>query len=120
MASLVPKAAGPRSAERNRELVLEARSRRRRGRWSVELPCPDEMIGSLAALPLPDGSPEPSVSALYADPLQETLLREHLIEVPIVPWPAPPRRLVRLSAQLYNDLSQYERLGRALRSALAL
>jgi isopenicillin-N epimerase len=32
----------------------------------------------------------------------------------VVPWPAPPRRLLRVSAQLYNEIGQYERLVAAL------
>jgi hypothetical protein len=34
-------------------------------------------------------------------------------------WPAPPRRLVRVSAQLYNRTAQYARLADALRKELA-
>ena len=77
------------------------------------------MIGSLASLPLPDGAPEPPSSPLYTDPLQDRLLFEHRIEVPIVPWPKTPKRLVRISAQLYNDLQDYERLAEAFRVELA-
>ena len=33
-------------------------------------------------------------------------------------WPAPPRRLVRISAQLYNTPADYERLAEALRMLL--
>jgi hypothetical protein len=33
-------------------------------------------------------------------------------------WPAPPRRLIRVSAQLYNRRSQYARLADALRKEL--
>ena len=77
------------------------------------------MIGSLASLPLPDGSAEPPRSALYLDPLQDALLGRHHIEVPVIPWPAPPRRCVRISAQLYNAPEQYERLAVALRDELA-
>jgi isopenicillin-N epimerase len=56
----------------------------------------------------------PSKSPLYLDPLQDRLLNEHSIEVPIIPWPRPPHRLLRISAQLYNSLPQYERLAQAL------
>ncbi len=89
--------------------------------WSCETlgidpPCPDEMIGSLAAIPLSPGSPEPPTSALYADPLQERLLRGWGIEVPIIPWPAPPERLIRISAQLYNRIENYEFLASALKN----
>ncbi len=71
----------------------------------VALPSPDEMIGSLATVPLSDGS--------YLG-LQDALLEKFGIEVPIVPYPAAPKRLVRISAQLYNTLDQYEKLGRAI------
>jgi isopenicillin-N epimerase len=79
-------------------------------------PCPASMIGSLASVPLPDAPhPAPPLSPLYADPLQEKLLREHRIEVPVIPWPAPPRRLLRVSAALYNHLAQYAVLAEVLR-----
>jgi len=103
---------------RNRALVLEAR-RTLCAALQVPLPCPDEMIGSLAAMPIPDGSPEPPTSALYADPLQNALRARYGIEVPIVPWPRPPKRLVRISGQLYNTPAQYERLAEALPALLS-
>jgi isopenicillin-N epimerase len=84
----------------------------------VAPPCPDSMIGTLASLPLQD-APVPPKAPLYIDPLQDALLFEHRIEVPVVPWPAPPRRLLRISAQLYNAPEQYERLARVLPSLLA-
>ncbi len=33
-------------------------------------------------------------------------------------WPVPPRRLIRVSAQLYNGVPQYARLAGALRKEL--
>jgi isopenicillin-N epimerase len=101
--------------ETNRQLAL-------RGRdvlcntLGIDPPCPDEMIGSLASLPLPDGDGRLSSSPLYADPLQDLLLERFQIEVPVIPWPAPPRRLIRISGQVYNRDGDYEALGRALRS----
>ena len=47
-------------------------------------------------------------------PLQDALRLKHRIEVPIMPWPSPPKRLLRVSAQLYNSLPQYELLAKAL------
>jgi len=84
----------------------------------LDPPCPDEMIGSLASVPLPDGGGEISNSPLYADPLQDELLQEFGIEVPVIPWPAPPQRLIRVSGQVYNRDGDFEKLGRALRSLL--
>jgi len=52
------------------------------------------------------------------DRLRDQLLSEHAIEVPIFPWPAPPKRLLRLSAHLYNSLPQYERLAVTLNTLL--
>jgi isopenicillin-N epimerase len=72
----------------------------------------------MAALPIWDGSAEPPASALYSDPLQTQLLKKPGIEVPLIPWPAPPKRLVRISAQLYNRAPQYELLATALREHL--
>jgi isopenicillin-N epimerase len=47
-------------------------------------------------------------------PLQDQLREKHKIEVPIISWPAPPKRALRISAQLYNSLPQYELLVKAL------
>jgi isopenicillin-N epimerase len=76
--------------------------------------CPDEMVGSLAVVALPDSRNRPPQSPLYTDALQDTLLERFGIEVPIVPWPAWPKRLVRISAQLYNTREQYASLAAAL------
>ncbi|MDH3646647.1 MAG: aminotransferase class V-fold PLP-dependent enzyme [Gammaproteobacteria bacterium] len=81
----------------------------------IDAPCPDEMLGSLASLPLPDSDGPASTSALYGDPLQAELLQRWNIEVPLIPWPAHPKRLIRISAQLYNGITHYERLAGALR-----
>ena len=85
----------------------------------IPLPCPDEMIGSLASVPLPRAkSSKPSKSPLYLDPLQDQLMKAARIEAPVIPWPAPPERLLRISAQLYNSLPQYELLAGTLRKIL--
>ncbi len=83
------------------------------------LPAPEDMLGSLASVELPPGGEGPPTTPLYSDPLQDALFFTHKIEVPIPPWPAPPRRLVRISAQLYNEIADYEALARALVRELA-
>jgi len=75
-------------------------------------PAPDAMLGSLAAVPLPDATEPSSPSGL--DPLHVGLFERCRIEVPVMPWPAWPRRLLRISAQAYNTRAQYEWLADAL------
>jgi len=106
----------PALMARNRALALEAR-RLLCAAAGTPPPCPDEMIGSLAAVRLPDGTAE--VGWRRPDPLQPRLFEDWRIEVPVMSWPAAPRRLVRISAQLYNRREHYERLAEALRKELA-
>jgi isopenicillin-N epimerase len=75
------------------------------------------MIGSLASVILPD-SLTGETGWRVRDPLQARLFDGWGIEVPIMRWPAPPRRLIRISAQLYNSADQYARLAEALRKEL--
>lgn len=113
--SLVP-GGWPEIMRRNRALALTARDILCRS-LEIEAPAPDSMLAAMAAIPLPD-STEPMLPPLYLDPLQDRLFFEHGIEVPIMPWPEPPRRLLRVSAQLYNEPGDYERLATALQTAL--
>lgn len=108
----------PEIRRQNRQLALQARDILCEA-LRVPPPCPDGMIGSLAAVPLPEGSSAQPRSPLYADPLHDALWNQHGIEVPIVPWPAPPKRLVRVSAQLYNHPDEYRELADALRELLS-
>jgi isopenicillin-N epimerase len=82
------------------------------------IPGPDEMIGSIASVPLPSAFGEPQYSAKGIDLLQNWLWEEYRIEVPIIPWYHPTSRLVRVSAQLYNHLDQYRYLAEALRNKI--
>ena len=90
-----------------RDLIAEA--------LGTAAPVPDALIGAMASLPLPDGKQPPRGGI---DPLQDALWARG-IEVPVVLWPAWPRRLLRVSAHLYNRHAQYEQLAGALREALA-
>jgi isopenicillin-N epimerase len=103
----------PALMARNRDLALEAR-KTLCASLGIPLPCPDDMIGSLASMPLPDGSAT-DVKWRRPDPIQAALYAEWKIEVPVMSWPAPPKRLIRISAQLYNTPQQYARLAVALK-----
>ena len=83
----------------------------------IRPPAPDEMLGAMAAVPLPDGMPYPA-AIIPADPLQDKLLFDYQIEVPITAWPEPPKRVLRISAQLYTELGDYQKLASALRAEL--
>jgi selenocysteine lyase/cysteine desulfurase len=41
-------------------------------------------------------------------------LQTHRLEVPVMVFPALPRQLIRISAQLYNSEDQFARLAAAL------
>jgi len=107
----------PAVMARNRALALEAR-RRLGAAAGTPAPCPDDMIGSLASVILPDG-PAAEIGWRRPDPLQRRLFEAWGIEVPVMSWPAPPRRLVRVSAQLYNTGEDFARLADALAKELA-
>ncbi len=92
----------PALMERNRSLTLAAQTWLCR-QFQVSPPCPVEMIGSMAVIPL---------SGKDAEALQNTLFQQYKIEVPVVPW--QQTRLVRISAQLYNQWTDYEVLAAAL------
>ncbi|KAJ3579523.1 hypothetical protein NPX13_g1046 [Xylaria arbuscula] len=81
----------------------------------IPLPCPDDMIGAMATIPLPD-SPGPDQEGML--PIQQILWKEHGIVIPVYSWPAYPKRVMRLSVQAYNYLDQYLRLANCLRSVL--
>ncbi len=80
----------------------------------VNRACPDSMIGSMATIALPNSEGGEKRDAFSRDALQDQLYREWAIEVPVIPWPSPPGRLLRISAQLYNSITQYEYLAEAL------
>ncbi|MEG4307600.1 aminotransferase class V-fold PLP-dependent enzyme [Microcoleus sp. D3_18a_C4] len=79
----------------------------------LPLPCPDEMVGSMAVVPLADCQSD-VVAKGGIPPLQEALWEIFKIEVPVIPWPDASKQLVRISAQLYNTLPQYQYLAKAL------
>jgi len=109
----------PEVMARNRALALAGR-RVLCSALKTPEPCPEEMIGSLASAPMSDAPEAGRARApLYEYPLQDALRLTHGIEVPIIPWPAPPTRWLRISAQLYNSLPQYELLARKLVEELA-
>jgi len=104
--------------KRNHELAMAARKILCE-KLSTEPPCPTEFLGTIATIFLPPPAANETLNPpLFLDPLQDALLRQDKIEVPVMPWPAPTGRVLRVAAQLYNSLPQYERLAEALAKRL--
>ena len=72
------------------------------------------MIGSMASLPLPPAAAGSPAHRLDCAGLHDWF-RERGVETWLYPHPVP---LLRISAQLYNDLDQFKRLASLLEEAL--
>lgn len=123
MASLAPGGGGwAEIRRRNRELALAGRDLLCAALGAAP-PAPDSMVGHLASIPLPAYDEHPRTAALgpfagTVDGVQRGLMERWRIQVPIVKM-GDRKRHVRISAQLYNALPQYEYLAEALRHELA-
>jgi len=104
----------PELREENRRLALHARELLCRT-LAVPAPAPESMIGSMASIPLPRAS-EPAPGG--PDPLYLELVRRGF-ETLVQPFPERPGRVLRVSAQLYNEIEDYERLAHVLPRLLA-
>jgi isopenicillin-N epimerase len=101
----------------NHEKAVNAR-RALNERLGLEPVAPESMLGSMASIALPVEPDEATTDAL-----SRSLASDERIEVPVGPFPAracrvpgqpPTRALLRISAQRYNEPSDYERLADAL------
>ena len=83
------------------------------GRWGTRFETPESMIGTMATVDLPAaaGATTESSSAL-----RDALLYEDRIEVAL--HAKNGRIRTRVAAQIYNDLSDFERLAEAVLARL--
>ncbi|MCA9305606.1 MAG: aminotransferase class V-fold PLP-dependent enzyme [Phycisphaerales bacterium] len=102
----------------NHELALRARDILC-GALACDPPAPDEMLGSMAAMPIPDAPGMTPSGRPYHDALQVEILRRHGVQAPVSYFPRAPKRVIRVSAQRYNTVEQYQRLASALVEELA-
>lgn len=110
--------AWPAHMAANHELALQAR-RMLHDVLGTEPIAPESMIGSMASIALPMALDEGEAAALTA-----SFAAQDRIEVPAVPFPVRGARptpdaactngFIRISAQRYNEPSDYERLAGAL------
>ena len=98
---------------RNRALALQARTMLLEALGSVGAG-PETMIGSMAAVPLPQPPNVAPAARLHGAGLHDWL-RERNVECYLHPLPRP---LLRISAQLYNSLDEFQRLADLLTEAL--
>lgn len=106
----------------NRALTLEAR-RLLCGAWGIQPPAPEGMLASLCSLLLPAHEPDldrrlMARPTIYADALQDALYERWRIQVPVWRFGPERRRILRISAQAYNTIGQYQHLARAVAEEL--
>jgi isopenicillin-N epimerase len=94
----------------NHALAWEAASRLT-SEWGTELEIPEAMFGTMATFPLPRGL---GATPDDAERLRDALLFEDRIEIELHAW--RDRLWVRISGQVYNDLEDIARLGKAVRA----
>ncbi len=90
---------------KGRQIICEA--------LGVNLPAPDTMIGSMASIPIPKELENWNYISLH-----DELFDKYKIQVQVVPW-HKPNILIRISAQIYNCLEDYEYLGKVLRTLMS-
>jgi isopenicillin-N epimerase len=108
--------------ERNHQLAVAAQ-RMLCGRLPLRPVCAEGLLGSMAAFLLPDGAPGTAIADRGATvplpQLNNRLADDFAIEVPVYYFPAPPQTVIRISAQAYNSMEQYQRLADVLEGILA-
>ncbi len=98
--------------KQNHDLALAAR-RLVADEIDAPIPAPDQMIGAMASIPLPDADgPDPGGDL---SPAMDRLF-DAGIYAPVLNWPTWPHQLLRISAHLYNTLDEYQTLAAALRT----
>jgi isopenicillin-N epimerase len=109
------------------ELMAQNRAKARLARQllcealGVSPPCPEEMVGAMAVVPLPDALffAEELGQVRQWPVLQDILWERFQIEVPVNEWGEPFKQMLRVSAQLYNSREQYEYLAASLLQLLS-
>ncbi len=91
-------------------------------RCPMKAVCPPELTGPMVAFTLPP-DPHPAELDYTTSPnptlMLHTVLRDQYnIQVPVFHFPQAPARMLRISAQAYNCLADYQRLADALNELL--
>ena len=83
-------------------------------RWGTTIDTPDDMIGAMITVPLPAAA---GTTMDEAEQLRTRLLVEYRVEVQMHAWRG--RVWARVSAQIYNDLADVDRLADAVLRAIS-
>ena len=102
--------------DHNRALAIQGRRILCRA-LGTSPPVPDSMVSSIAAVEMP-GEGDVGPMSLEGDPYHNFLLDEFGIQVPVFPWRHHNKRYIRISAQLYNHVEEYEFLANCLSRSL--
>ena len=98
--------------KRNHHLVLEGR-RLISETVAISVPAPDEMVGSMASMVLPDATgPDPGGDL---SPMMDELFDAGFSTI-VMNWPGWPHQLLRISAHLHNTADDYLALAEMLRT----
>ncbi len=76
---------------------------------------PESMIGTMVGIPIPG---EVTKGEIYDDSLWDALYSKHDIQVPVWALPGIHPRVMRVSAQLYNTIEDFEKLVGAIKREL--
>jgi isopenicillin-N epimerase len=96
----------------NRNLAIQG-AKLIANKLGVELPVPESMLGSIVNIPLWDDKIPLKFFNYYTE-VKNILYDKYKIEVPCILFPQAPKQYVRVSAQLYNSIEEYEYLGNCL------
>jgi len=96
----------------NRNLAIQG-AKLIANKLGVEIPVPENMLGSIVNIPLWDDKIPIKFFNYYTE-VKKLLYDNYKIEVPCILFPQAPQQYVRVSAQLYNSFEQYEYLGGCL------
>ncbi len=102
--------------DHNRALAIQGRRILCRA-LGTSPPVPDSMVSSIAAVEMP-GEGDVGPMSLEGDPYHNFLLDEFGIQVPVFPWRHHNKKYIRISAQLYNHVEEYEFLADCLSRSL--
>ncbi len=85
--------------------------------FDVKLPTPKHMVGTICNIPVLNGQ---LLQHKYMGKteLKQKLFDEFSIEVPLIIFPSAPTQWIRISAQLYNNMDQYDYLTDCLKKLM--